>query len=75
MQHLREREDLVRIEMSVQEWEHLLLMIGVGAGASGGPPIFWEWIKLANAFNTGNPNFEQYAIPEQFRIGIFDTQP
>ena len=61
--------DTVRIDMSIAEWEHLLLMLGYAAGLAGreDPKRFWKFIQLANDLNSGNPEFQPYEIPKTER--------
>jgi predicted DNA-binding protein (UPF0251 family) len=71
MTHTRITEG-VRIEMSTAEWERLLLYLGMAAGMAANEfgidsAMFWGWIELANDLNTGNPQFDQYEIPDQFQ--------
>ena len=61
---------MVTLSMSEGEFQALLLVIGYAAGAAqskGDKAAFWKWIRLANQVNEGNPNFDQYEIPEEFR--------
>ncbi len=69
MKHLR-TPNKITIEMSPPEYLHLIFMVGCGAGMAHlrdqqHPGNFYDWIKLANDLNTGNPDFIKYEIPER----------
>lgn len=69
MKHIRQG-DKVTLEMTVDEWERMLLMIGQAAGRAhrdGDTPMFWAWMRFANEVNRGNFNFTPHEIPEEFR--------
>jgi hypothetical protein len=54
---MMETEDAVQIDLSQEEFELMLLMLGCALGArcrDGGIPKSW-W-KLVDALNEGNPN-------------------
>lgn len=68
MTHTR-KGDTVTLEMTVDDWENLLLMIGSAAGSvyNHDKVLFWHWIRFANEINQGNPRFTPYEIPEEFQ--------
>jgi len=62
--------DTVRLEMTRDEYNGVLLMLGRLAGSesrNGDKQLFWEAIAFVNRLNRTNPNFTQYEIPEEFR--------
>ncbi len=66
--NFKQAGDRVTIEMSADEWDHVLLMLGQGAGMASkvGDRQFYRWIELANDMNSGNPNFVRFEIPARF---------
>lgn len=57
--------DEVTLTMSADDWDRLLLVLGVAAAAArrGFSPLsFACTIALVNRLNEGNPNFPPYAI-------------
>jgi hypothetical protein len=60
--------ETVTIRMSNADYQELLLCLGYSAGAvSATPRSFWSRIGLTNRLNAGNPQFQPYEIPEEFR--------
>ena len=57
----------VTIELTHDDFEQLLLIVGFAAGAAkaqGEDRMFWGWIDFANRINRTNPNFTPYEIPQ-----------
>jgi len=56
----------VLIDISLEEWERLLLLMGYAAAArrnnTGKFPA--DWIRLINSIAEGSPDFKPYEIPE-----------
>ena len=66
MKYTREG-DRVTLEMSVDDWENLLIYMGYVTGTM--KPCsrrFWEAINFVNEINKSNPNFTPYEIPKEF---------
>jgi len=64
------QNDEIILQMSIGDWERLLMLMGYAAGAAkaaGEEKLFWEWIQLANEMNLTNPAFTPYEIPEAYR--------
>jgi hypothetical protein len=63
------REDGPRItlEMSIEEWEELVIMTGFAAGASRDRDMFWRWIDFANRLNATNARFKPYELPKEYK--------
>jgi hypothetical protein len=62
-------DDKVTLEMTVDQWENLLLLTGIALGAiqrSGNPKLFYTWLKFINALNRTNPAFTPYEIPPEY---------
>ena len=61
-------KETVTFELTVDDFLKLLLALGRAAGEADRDRTdrdeFWEWIKLANAVNEGNPNWTPYAVDE-----------
>jgi hypothetical protein len=51
----------VVIELSYEEYECLLLMMGYALGGNSTNPYWW---RVVNAINEGNPRWTPYEIPE-----------
>jgi len=65
-----EHGDTITLEMSRDDYEGLLLMLGFAAGAAsrkGELHTYWRWIDFVNRLNDGNPRFTPYEIPEEFK--------
>ncbi len=61
---MRRENGRVVIEISLVEWEALLVTLGIAVGAvSRNSPIFPQMVRLINVINEGNPNFTPYEIP------------
>lgn len=61
--------DRVTLEMAHDEFENLLLLVGTGAGIAmscDDPRTFWQFVRLANDINTGNPAYTPYEIPPEY---------
>jgi hypothetical protein len=52
----------VRIEMTRDEWEQLLICLGFAAGAD--PARLPHVVRLLNSINRGNPQFAPYEVPD-----------
>ena len=62
--------DQITLEMSIEDYETLLFIVGTAAGAIyNNRERFWRWIDFTNRLNTGNPNFAPYEIPDEYRQG------
>lgn len=62
-----EQGENVRLDMTRDEFDQLLLMMGSVAGAAlrqNDLQQFYKWLKFANLVNATNPNFTPYKIPE-----------
>lgn len=62
--------DRVTLEMTRDDYERLLIMIGFACGAAlrnGDRSQLYRWLEFANDMNAGNPAFLPYEIPEEFR--------
>jgi len=65
-----EQGTIVRLEMTRNEFEEFLLVLGFAAGAALREPdqaIFWRWINFANEVNRTNPRFTPYEIPAKYQ--------
>lgn len=62
--------DRVTLEMTRDDYERLLIIIGFACGAAmrdrDDVPLY-SWLQFTNELNAGNPKFRQYEIPERFR--------
>jgi hypothetical protein len=65
MKYSRE-DDHVTLEMSLKDYERLLMIFGMTLGYLKvyDEPAFWHCLQFVNEMNTGNPQFTQYEIPE-----------
>lgn len=61
------KEGRVTIEMSEEEHDRLICMMGyaVGAAMRQDSDLGWGWIRLVNRLNEGNPDFVPYKIPDR----------
>lgn len=61
--------DKVTLEMTIDDWQFLLLMLGWAGGSvsKDEPKLFWRCIAFINELNRTNPRFVRYEIPEGFR--------
>ncbi len=69
MKHTR-NGNRVTLEMTVGQWESLLMLTGMALGGIYDPADkekFYGWLQFVNDLNTGNPNFTPYQIPEEFQ--------
>jgi hypothetical protein len=59
---MRRENDRIYIELSAQQFEVLLLGLGMAAGcaAKDNPGLFRSLLRLANAVNEGNPEWMAY---------------
>jgi hypothetical protein len=59
----------VTIEMTREDFEQLLLILGfaIGAAHRQGPEMFYRHLQFVNELNRTNPEFKQYEIPEEFQ--------
>jgi len=64
-----EKDSKVTLEMTLDDYGNLLVMIGVAIGAASRDdrPVFYHWIDFVNRMNTGNPRFRPYEIPAEFQ--------
>lgn len=79
----REVDDTVTLEMTRDDYEQLLHMLGFALGGAFrgrddgqffrqtirqlSEPIFYRWVDFVNRLNTGNPRFQPYEIPEEYQ--------
>lgn len=58
--------ETITLTMTQDDYETLLLVVGIAAGSSFLPnrALFWRLMQFANEMNTGNPQFTPYEIPE-----------
>lgn len=59
--------DTVTLTMSVDDWERVLMLMGVALGGArrGLSPLdLRATLALVNRLNEGNPGFRPYEIPE-----------
>jgi hypothetical protein len=60
--------DTITLEMSAEDYERLLILLGTAlAGCHKDGPSFWRWVDFVNRLNTGNPGFQPYEIPGEYR--------
>ena len=66
--------DRVTIEMSINDWDSMIVALGIAGGvliARGSPResprAFWRFTALVNRINQGNADFTPYTIPEEFQ--------
>lgn len=59
--------DHVYLEMTGEDFDDLLLMLGYAIGANPEKRWQYRWLALANRMNEGNPRYTPYEIPEEFR--------
>lgn len=59
-----ETNSTVRITLTRDEFDLLLLSLGIAAGMASedNPKLFRSIFRLVNAINDGNPNFTPYQI-------------
>jgi hypothetical protein len=59
--------DNVTLNMTVDDFELLLLMLGVAVGAaSKNESLYFRFLKFVNGLNSTNPDFAPYKIPPEF---------
>ena len=61
--------DQVTLEMTAEDFEYLLLLLGHASGAiskENNPARFWHAIGWVNRLNATNKNFTPYEVPKQF---------
>jgi hypothetical protein len=59
------KPDVVHLDLSVQEYEDLVLMLGLAAGVAnrGCKEFFYRCLRIANKVNEHNPNWTPYEVP------------
>jgi hypothetical protein len=60
--------DTVTLEMTPAEYSQLLLILGYATGSASkanDKEMAYSVLAFANALNATNPDFRQYAIPEE----------
>lgn len=70
-----ENGDTITIEMSRDDYELLLLLLGIATGSCSRNPnrdMFWNSVDFVNRLNAANPRFTPYEIPEEFRLSHAD---
>jgi hypothetical protein len=63
--------DRIILEMSQDDYQQLLMMVGYGLGSvrrNGNEDLYWDWLKFINEMNAGNPGFKPYKIPATTRV-------
>ena len=55
--------DEIVLQMTVEDYQRLLLMLGVAAASAVNSPTFRVWIEFVNELNRTNPAFTPYEIP------------
>lgn len=66
----KEEGNRVTLEMTGEDYENLLLLMGVALGSAShfnDRDLFWRWMGFVNRMNEGNPRFTPYEIPEEYR--------
>lgn len=60
--------DSVLIQISAEDYERLLLMMGYAFSAAlkEDASMAYSFLDLTNRVNRGNPNWTPYEIPEQY---------
>lgn len=62
----KQADGRVALELSTDDFMHLLWLLGVAAGAflkEREPAKFWECLDFTNRVNLQNPSFTRYEIP------------
>lgn len=70
--------DRVTLVMSRDDFDNLLLALGIAAGAMHAQDEmrrFWFLIALTNRINRDNPEFRQYEIPAEFARSVGNPSP
>lgn len=64
-----EKGDSITIEMTRNDYEQLMLILGYACGAASAknPAIFYTWLAFVNDLNATNPNFTPREIPAEGR--------
>lgn len=66
--NFKRENGLVHVTLKNQEFDLLLMGIGMAAGLvslEGNKPLFRQLTRLANAVNDGNPDFNPYDVPPE----------
>jgi hypothetical protein len=63
----RSVSDNVVIELTCDEFDSLLIMMGYAAGAASScdSQLLTSFLRLANAVNRNNPRWTPYAMPDE----------
>lgn len=65
---VRREGDRMHIEVSLDDWDSILVTLGAALGVVfRDPSKFYIWLAVINRLNEGNPHFIPYEIPEEFR--------
>ena len=66
---LTRKDSRVTLDMSEQDWEHLLFALGCALGAASNldRSTFYGLLDLTNRLNQGNPESTPYEIPAENR--------
>jgi len=66
--------DRVTLEMTREQYDSLMTMLGFALGAVmaqiDDKEMFYSWLSFTNELNNGNPNFTPYEIPEEYRSTV-----
>lgn len=54
----------MKFELSREDFELLLLALGIATGACREPRLANRLIQLADTINKGNPNWTPYGVPK-----------
>jgi hypothetical protein len=62
----REENGQVVLTMSREDWQNLLMTLGIAAGAlDPESPMLARVFQLVNRLNQGNPNYTPYEVAEK----------
>jgi len=65
-----ENGDTVTLEMTRDDYDHLLLMLGAAAGRASqdrDKTTLWRYLDFTNRLLAGSPRFRPYRIPDEFK--------
>lgn len=64
-----EKHEHVRLDMSREDYNLMLLITGYSLGIIklNDPDLFWPALEFVNELNAGNPQFTPYEIPAEHR--------
>jgi hypothetical protein len=64
MSFKREGHDRIILTLTQVQFSHILLALGITAGREE-KPLLDEWLRLADAINVGNPDWNPYFPPDK----------